>query len=151
MGRAIAQNTYFCATRRRFPKSRLKELLEVENASGGAFDMTRCSVIWLHKKGFASLAIAFTFDPEVKASRQQVRLLTTALLEEVRASTSVGGGGREKAEPTGNVRSESRRLERSGVVTKLGTSSGRYAKGSPIPRAFRVGIPERRSKGGQKG
>ncbi len=35
-------------------------------------------------------------DPEAKASRQQVRLLTTALLKEIRVSTSVGGGGRER-------------------------------------------------------
>jgi hypothetical protein len=35
-------------------------------------------------------------DLEAKASSQQVRLLTTALLEEVRASSSVGGGGRKR-------------------------------------------------------
>ncbi len=33
---------------------------------------------------------------EALASRQQVRLLTTALLNEIRVSTSVGGGGRER-------------------------------------------------------
>ena len=33
---------------------------------------------------------------EALASRQQVRLLTTALLNENRVSTSVGGGGRER-------------------------------------------------------
>ena len=77
------------------------------------------------------------FDPEAKAStRQQVRLLTTALLKEVRASTSVGGGGRGRW---------SRRLKREarvergaeGTLTEeLGKPSERYAKGSPIPRVL---------------
>jgi len=45
-------------------------------------------------------------------------LLTTALLKEVRASTSVGGGGRERRNAT----------------EELGKPPKRYAKGSPIPR-----------------
>jgi hypothetical protein len=62
-----------------------------------------------------------TVDREAKASRQQVRLLTTALLEEVRASSSVGGGGRKKAEPDVKPVSESppaERKERDGGTRK---------------------------------
>ena len=61
-------------------------------------------------------------------------MLTTALLEEVRASTSVGGGGREKAEPEVEAGSASGTWSRRDAAEELGKSPERYANGSPIPR-----------------
>ena len=57
-------------------------------------------------------------EREAQASSQQVRLLTTALLEEVRASSSVGGGGREMAEPVGEAPGESPAVKLQGTLRR---------------------------------
>ena len=84
------------------------------------------------------LAIIFVdgnLEREALASCQQVRLLTTALLNEVRASASVGGGGREGG--TDGEDRERKRAVGTGGTDRQDSEPGRCVMpiGSPISRA----------------
>ena len=74
------------------------------------------------------------FDTEAKASRQQVRLLTTALLKRSEPRPVSGAVDAKKAEPDGKAKSESstkERKEREGGTRKRSLS---VTPGSPISR-----------------
>jgi hypothetical protein len=74
------------------------------------------------------------FDAEAKASRQQVRLLTTALLKRSELRPVSGAVDAKKAEPDGKAKSESsttEQKEREGGTRKRSLS---VTPGSPISR-----------------
>ena len=74
------------------------------------------------------------FEAEAKASRQQVRLLTTALLKRSEPRPVSGAVDAKKTEPEGKAKSESstmERKERKGGTRKRNRS---VTSGSPISR-----------------
>lgn len=73
-----------------------------------------------HKK-LAYAEKAAKFEREAKASRQQDYLLTTALLNEIRVSTSVGGGGRERWNPSGTEPAQAGKGNDWNAADELGT------------------------------
>jgi hypothetical protein len=68
------------------------------------------------------------FGTEAKASRQQVRLQTTALRKKVRAFSSIGGGGCKRQNPAGRREAKAERWNNGNALRNSEKNQARYAR-----------------------